>query len=113
MCGRCTRTQSTECCVCEPSLIITSSVPLNSLEISWSNCESFGINSTDPNLQCAYLEVPMDYLDSSAGNARLAVVKYAATAGKRGTIFANPGERAVPSAVRDLPLIPCFYRRTR
>ena len=34
----------------------------------------------------------MDYHDSSAGNARLAVAKYAATASKKlGTIFFNPG----------------------
>ncbi|KAF9644796.1 hypothetical protein BDM02DRAFT_3263355 [Thelephora ganbajun] len=59
--------------------------------ISWGGCESFGVNSTDPNLQCGYLEVPMDYHDSSAGNARLAVIKYAATAKKLGTIFFNPG----------------------
>lgn len=34
----------------------------------------------------------MDYHDSSAGNARLAVIKYAATASEKlGTIFFNPG----------------------
>ncbi|KAF9644794.1 alpha/beta-hydrolase, partial [Thelephora ganbajun] len=68
-----------------------SSVLLSVLEISWGGCGSFGINTTDPNLQCGYLEVPMDYHDSSAGNARLAVIKYAATAKKLGTIFFNPG----------------------
>jgi hypothetical protein len=35
----------------------------------------------------------MDYHDSSAGTARLAVIKYAATASKKlGTIFFNPGD---------------------
>jgi hypothetical protein len=35
----------------------------------------------------------MDYHDSSAGTARLAVIKYAATAPKKlGTIFFNPGD---------------------
>ena len=63
----------------------------NVIEISWGNCGSFGVNSTDPNFQCGYLEVPMDYHDSSAGNARLAVIKYAATAKKLGSIFFNPG----------------------
>jgi len=33
----------------------------------------------------------MDYHDSSAGNARLAVIKYPATAEKLGTVFFNPG----------------------
>ena len=36
----------------------------------------------------------MDYHDSSAGNARLAVAKYAATASKKlGSIFFNPGSQ--------------------
>jgi len=39
----------------------------------------------------------MDYFDNSVGNARLAVIKYAATAGKQGTIFVNPGELFHPS----------------
>ena len=35
----------------------------------------------------------MDYHDSSAGTARLAVIKYAATVPeKNGTIFFNPGD---------------------
>lgn len=35
----------------------------------------------------------MDYHDSSAGTARLAVIKYAATIPeKNGTIFFNPGD---------------------
>ena len=33
----------------------------------------------------------MDYHDNSAGNARLALIKLAATADKLGTIFFNPG----------------------
>ena len=33
----------------------------------------------------------MDYHDNSAGNARLAVIKYAATAKKLGSVFSNPG----------------------
>ena len=42
----------------------------------------------------------MDYHDSSAGTARLAVIKYAATAPKKlGTIFFNPGDPPYPSFV--------------
>ena len=71
----------------------SSSVLLNTSKVSWGNCASFGVNSTDSNLQCGFLEVPMDYHDSSAGTARLAVIKYAATASeKKGTVFFNPGD---------------------
>ena len=70
------------------------------LEVSWGSCESFGVNSTDSNLQCATLEVPMDYHDDSAGKARLAVIKYSATASKKlGTIFFNPGNPLYPSFI--------------
>ncbi|KAF9793491.1 Alpha/Beta hydrolase protein [Thelephora terrestris] len=68
-----------------------SSVSRSGSSFPWGSCESFGVNSTDPSFQCGYLEVPMDYHDSSAGNARLAVIKYAATAEKLGTLFVNPG----------------------
>src|ERR1700759_4111327 len=56
---------------CEFSRIVIPSALLNVLQITWGSCKSFGINSTDPNFQCGYLEVPMDYQDSSAGNARI------------------------------------------
>ena len=72
--------------------IIALPVLLNTLEVAWGSCESFGVNSTDPtNLECAYFEVPMDYHNSSAGNAHLAVIKLAATGNKLGTVFFNPG----------------------
>ena len=71
----------------------TWSVFLNALKISWGSCVSFGVDSTDPNLQCGTLDVPMDYHDSSAGTAHLAVVKWATTVSpKLGTIFFNPGD---------------------
>ena len=38
----------------------------------------------------------MDFHDSSAGNARLAVIKYAATAKKLGSLFFNPGHSLCP-----------------
>jgi hypothetical protein len=34
----------------------------------------------------------MDYHDSSAGNARIAVARYAATGNRQGGLFLNPGE---------------------
>ena len=93
-CGRCTRTRNSCSCIRGfPPHISTSSVLLNVLQITWGGCGSFSVNSTDPNLQCGTLEVPMDYHDSSAGKARLAVIKYASTVPKKqGTVFFNPGD---------------------
>ena len=79
--------------------IVSLSALLSASEISWGGCENFGVNGTGTNLECAYLEVPMDYHDSSAGNARLAVIKLAATANKLGTVFFNPGSSPHPSFV--------------
>ena len=81
------------------SFLLTSSTSfaLNTSKVSWGNCTSFGVNSTDPNLQCGFLGVPMDYHDSSAGTANLAVIKYSATVPeKKGTIFFNPGDALHP-----------------
>lgn len=73
---------------------------LNLLKVSWGSCQNFGINSTDQNLECGFLEVPMDYHDDSAGSARLAVIKYSAAAQEKlGTIFFNPGHSLHPSFV--------------
>ena len=72
---------------------------LNVSKISWGSCGIFSVNSTNPNFQCGYFEVPMDYHDGSAGTARLAVIKYVATVEKLGTIFFNPGEILVSSFV--------------
>ena len=71
--------------------IVTFSTLLNDSEISWGSCESFDVNGTDTNYECACFEVPMDYYDSFAGNARLAVIKLAATGNKLGAVFFNPG----------------------
>jgi len=79
--------------------IIVLSALLNAPEISWGSCDSFGVNNTGTNLECANFEVPMDYHDSSAGNARLAVIKLAATANKQGTVFFNAGSSLHPSFV--------------
>lgn len=55
----------------------------------------------------------MDYHDNSAGTARLAVIKYAATVPeKQGTIFFNPGDPLL-SVVRGVQLTSPVYRWTR
>jgi hypothetical protein len=96
-CGRCTRshTPGRWNCVFSPRTV-TSSAFLNVSQISWGGCGSFGVDSTDPHFQCGSLDVPMDYHDTSAGTARLAVIKYAATAPRKGTIFVNPGDPSRP-----------------
>jgi len=84
-------------CKSPPPHTVTSSVLLNALEITWGSCGSFSINSTDSNLKCGTLQVPMDYHDNSVGTARLAVIKYSATASKKlGTVFSNPGDSLRP-----------------
>ena len=79
--------------------LITLSALLNTSEFSWGSCDSFGVNSTVKNLQCAYLKVPMDYHNTLAGSARLAVIKLGATAKKRGTFFFNPGNPLHPPLI--------------
>lgn len=99
-----------------PPRIIALPVLLNTLEVAWGSCESFGVNSTGPtNLECAYFEVPMDYHDSSAGNARLAVIKLAATGNKLGTVFFNPGSSLHPFFVtfRQYQFVYRWARRLR
>ena len=94
-------------------LVSLTSLILNTSKVSWDNCTSFGVNSTDSNLQCGFLEVPMDYHDSSAGTARLAAIKYTATVPeKKGTIFFNPGD-AFHLLLCNLKLIYPVCRRTR
>ncbi|KAM5533232.1 hypothetical protein V8D89_013097 [Ganoderma adspersum] len=51
----------------------------------WAPCPQYG------NLSCAYLDVPLDYHNTSAGNGQLLVVKANATGERKGTIFLNPG----------------------
>lgn len=62
-------------------------------DIVWESCDNFGVERPLPGLYCANVEVPMDYHDSSAGTANLAVIKYtAAGPGKsKGSVFVNPG----------------------
>lgn len=63
-----------------------------STDLTWGSCTNFGLTVPDPNLSCGFYEVPMDYFDSTAGKARLALVKYQATVpNKKGTLFTNPG----------------------
>ena len=54
----------------------------------------------------------MDYHDSSAGNAQLAVAKYSVAASEKlGTVFFNPGN-LLGKSLGIFPLIHNHYRRT-
>ncbi|OSC97433.1 alpha/beta-hydrolase [Trametes coccinea BRFM310] len=58
--------------------------------LNWESCPD--IPSGSANLACAYLQVPLDYHNASAGYATLLVAKANATSGDpKGTIFMNPG----------------------
>ena len=79
--------------------------PVNT-DLTWGNCTNFGLADPDPNLSCGYYEVPMDYFDSSAGKARLAVAKYRATVpNKKGTLFVNPGTIATHCGLDVIPYV--------
>ena len=57
--------------------------------ITWNACND-GNGGTG--FECGYLDVPMDYANSSAGKASLAITRYPSTAQPRlGTLFVNPG----------------------
>ncbi len=57
--------------------------------IQWGACDPSVVNDTS--LSCGFLEVPLDYQDSSVGHARLAVIKANATGERQGSLFLNPG----------------------
>ena len=63
-------------------------VPYYSQDISWGKC-----SDGDPRAQCATIEVPLDYSDTSAGTITLALKKIPASDGEaeNGSLFTNPG----------------------
>lgn len=74
--------------------------------IIWESCDNFGVTPSLPGLYCSHAELPMDYHDTSAGTAKLAVIKYttAEPGKKKGSIFINPGEYS-RDALKITPLI--------
>ncbi|TBU38003.1 hypothetical protein BD309DRAFT_994732 [Dichomitus squalens] len=57
-------------------------VVLQNTPLQWGPCDPTTV--TNPALTCAFLEVPLDYFDASAGTARLALAKVNATSERRG-----------------------------
>ncbi|EJF61449.1 hypothetical protein DICSQDRAFT_60485 [Dichomitus squalens LYAD-421 SS1] len=62
-------------------------VVLQNTPLQWGPCDPTTV--TNPALTCAFLEVPLDYFDASAGTARLALAKVNATSERRGTVFST------------------------
>ncbi|KAI0719840.1 TAP-like protein-domain-containing protein [Cerioporus squamosus] len=66
-----------------------SSVQGNIGDVVWGSCAD---NSTLPGAECGYAIVPLDYLNSTAGVAKIALGRYNATSTPRkGSVFVNPG----------------------
>jgi len=63
--------------------------------IQWSDCVDFSggdyTYASEPNIQCGFFDVPLDWNNTSLGIGRIAVAKYSATGTKAGTLFTNPG----------------------
>ncbi|KAG9088356.1 hypothetical protein FS749_002226 [Ceratobasidium sp. UAMH 11750] len=57
-------------------------------DVQWGKCS--GID--DPRIECGSIVVPLDYFDSTAGTATIALAKYKAKPSlRRGSVFVNPG----------------------
>lgn len=76
--------------------------------LEWGPCDPLEV--TNPQLDCAYLTVPLDYHDLSVGNASIAMVKANATGERRGTVFYNPG--ALFDALYEIVIDSKLNRRT-
>ncbi|KAI0827448.1 TAP-like protein-domain-containing protein [Trametes gibbosa] len=63
-------------------------------QIQWSNCTGEGVV---PGAECGYAIVPLDYFNTSAGVAKIALGRYNATSPKRkGIVLVNPGGPGAP-----------------
>ena len=57
-------------------------------EITWGACEAVDLPK---DLQCGTVTVPLDYADPGAGTLELALARYRATDGPRGSVVLNFG----------------------
>ncbi|KAI0634191.1 TAP-like protein-domain-containing protein [Trametes polyzona] len=64
-------------------------------QIQWSNCTG---DDVAPGAECGFAVVPLDYTNSSAGVAKIALGRYNATSakGRKGIVFVNPGGPGAP-----------------
>jgi len=66
-------------------------------ELSWGGCAEFATSASDritfddESLQCARLEVPLDYSQPDGSTAQIAVLRHRATGDRIGSLLVNPG----------------------
>src|SRR5690606_9732967 len=66
-------------------------------ELSWGGCAEFATSASDritfddESLQCARLEVPLDYSQPDGRTAQIAVLRHRATGDRIGSLLVNPG----------------------
>ncbi|MGD9526184.1 MAG: alpha/beta hydrolase [Pseudonocardia sp.] len=66
-------------------------------QLDWGSCDSFAISAADgevyadPALECARLEVPLDYAAPDGRTAQIAVLRHATDQHKIGSLVVNPG----------------------
>lgn len=82
-----------------------------SAKIDWSPCNETDSNPLFTSFQCATLDVPFDYTNSSSTETlSLQLIKIPAPLGSKGSILANPGGPGQPArqgiAQLASPLIP-------
>jgi pimeloyl-ACP methyl ester carboxylesterase len=71
--------------------------PFYQQQLDWGPCAEFATTTSDrviyraPGLECARLEVPIDYADPAAGSAHLGVLRVPATGERIGSLVFNPG----------------------
>ncbi|SHI67209.1 alpha/beta hydrolase fold [Nocardiopsis flavescens] len=66
-------------------------------DLAWSGCEDTATNAADaelfanPALECASVEVPLDYDDPDGERARIALLRLPATGASEGSVLVDPG----------------------
>lgn len=71
--------------------------PFYGQQLSWGPCTGTATNAADaalyanPNLECATVEVPLDYAEPDGERGQIAVLRKPATGERRGSLVVNPG----------------------
>lgn len=70
-------------------------------DIEWGPCDPFATTQenavlyANPNIECATVEVPLDYSDADGDTAEIAVLRVPAKGERKGSLLVNPGGPAV------------------
>lgn len=66
-------------------------------QLDWGDCRPYATNADErsaygnPELQCAYLTVPLDYSDPAGQTIRIGVLRHQSTGDRIGSLIVNPG----------------------